>query len=750
MTPRAQRLLLRRLEREYGPQVRRAFERSVREWRASINLADVTRMIDAGNIDGVLTALGVGAAVYRDLEAEIARTFERAGRAFSSLLPKNLRGPDGLVVRFGFDMRHRQAEFFLRHHAAGLVTRMAEEDRAIARGFLSEAMRSRGTPRTVALQLAGRINRATGIREGGIIGLSGPQSEYLRNARGYLAAGDSRYFGLTLRDKRFDGAIRRAMAGNGVPPDTVEKALTQYSNRMLAARGRTIAETETLTALEAGKHQSMQQAIDSGAIPDRFVKKRWRHSGKANEREDHLAFGGTEAEWGEPFVLPSGARMMHPRDASLGAGASDIVKCYAPWVPISPIGLQRSIARRYCGELVHLSIGGEVDLAVTPNHPVLTQRGWLRADLVVEGDYLVECSSLGLPIEAARQPEIGDAYPTAEQLHNAAQALGYTVRAPRADVNLHGERPDEDVDVVTVNDGLRGRLQALSLKVFGDLSLADTDIAQGRRTLRRLVGSGRGALANPHRGSVGGLRPGDPRLGRIKSSATTGAFRPVGRLKAHILEASRHFGTTNADGARNTKNGVSGIEKSANFGVVFLSLLADLLGAPRDCLLAGILSLGTREVQIGEALVDERDASADLVGHARRRVVHGAQFANSGPEWLTRLARRLRNCLAVRADDAGLFYHLGGERRGDADVLTGLTSGHAGHVSGHHQPRGNFTLRRVTNIETTRHEGLVYSFETSTGLILSAGVVSHNCGCTAEQVIDFIGLRAEQRQREVA
>lgn len=328
MTPRAQRLLMQRLEKEFGQRVRLAFERSVREWRSSINLADVTRMIDAGNIEGVLSALGVGGAVYRDLETEIARAFESAGRAFSNLLPKNLRGPNGLVVQFRFDMNHRQAEFFLRHHAAGLVTRMADADRATARAFLSEAMRSRGTPRTVALQLAGRINRATGIREGGIIGLSGPQGEYLRNARGYLAAGDSRYFGLTLRDGRFDDQIRAAIdAGKQVPAAVRERALTQYSNRMLMARGRTIAETETLTALEAGKHQSMQQAVDSGAIPDQFVKNRWRHSGKANEREDHLAFGGTEVQWGEPFVLPSGARMMHPRDTSLGAGADDTIKC---------------------------------------------------------------------------------------------------------------------------------------------------------------------------------------------------------------------------------------------------------------------------------------------------------------------------------------------------------------------------------------------------------------------------------------
>lgn len=328
MTPRAQARLLDRLEREYGPAIRRAFERSVKDWRRRINLADVTRMIGAGDIAGVLAAVGVADTVFRDLEVEIARAFEGAGRAFTSFLPRNVRDPRGLAVQFRFDLRHPGAEAWLRREAAGLVTRIADDQRAAIRAFLTDGLQQGIAPRTTALRLAGIVNRTTGIREGGIIGLSEPQTRYLANARAYLESGDRQYFQLTLRDKRLDPAIRAAMeAGRAVPAEVRERALTQYSGRMLRERGRAISATETLNALRAGQHQAFVQGAQTGGVAEQDVTRTWDATADSRTRETHSAADGQSVTGRDTPFTVGGFPMKYPGDGSMGAPAKEIIRC---------------------------------------------------------------------------------------------------------------------------------------------------------------------------------------------------------------------------------------------------------------------------------------------------------------------------------------------------------------------------------------------------------------------------------------
>lgn len=359
MTPQAQAQarLLDRLEREHGKSVRKAFEKAVRELRGSVNLSALERAIRAGDIVAAMSVIGISTPVFRDLEVEITRAFEGAGRAFTSLLSNRLRGPGAPLAQLRFDMRHPQAIRWVEANAGQYVTNLAEDMREatigqlraeIARGIASDRDAQRA-----ARRIAGLVDPSTGRRTGGVIGLSRPQTEYFNEMRAALTVTPDRPLGVSgfdangqpirkfwikrdgtlgstygLRDRRFDPTIVRALRdGQSLPAGKVEQMLNRYSDKMVMFRARTIAETESLTALEAGRFQSMQQAIEDGAVPRQFVKNRWRHSGKREAREDHLRFSGTEVPWGEAFVLPSGARMMFPRDSSLGAGASDIVKC---------------------------------------------------------------------------------------------------------------------------------------------------------------------------------------------------------------------------------------------------------------------------------------------------------------------------------------------------------------------------------------------------------------------------------------
>lgn len=314
MSPQAQARLLDRLEREHGKSVRKAFEKAVRTARNRINFADLVRMIEARDIAGAMAVLGIGNAVYRDFEIELTDAFEKAGRAFTNLVPKNVRDPRGNRVTFEFDMSNRRAETLLRRHAADKVTEIAERQVETLRQALTAGMREGLNPRTTAVRIAGRYDRTTGRRVGSVIGLSGPQAGYLENARSYLEAGDARYFRLELRDRRMDAQIQAAMdAGRPVPAALRERALVRYSDRMVAHRAQVVARTETLNAIRAGKHEAIDQAVEVAGLPADAVEREWDASGDSRVRPEHAAADGQRVGKDQPFIV-AGEALMYPGD----------------------------------------------------------------------------------------------------------------------------------------------------------------------------------------------------------------------------------------------------------------------------------------------------------------------------------------------------------------------------------------------------------------------------------------------------
>lgn len=62
--------------------------------------------------------------------------------------------------------------------------------------------------------------------------------------------------------------------------------------------------------------------------------------------------------------------------------------CVLPDTELSAFGVLKAYKRWFVGEVVSLLCEGDNHLTVTPNHPVLTQRGWVPASQVKAGDYL--------------------------------------------------------------------------------------------------------------------------------------------------------------------------------------------------------------------------------------------------------------------------------------------------------------------------------------------------------------------------
>lgn len=210
----------------------------------------------------------------------------------------------------------------------GIVSETRENIRTVLDAGLTEGR----NPRQTALEIAGRLDKATGKRTGGIIGLTSGQTDAVIRARGELANLDANYFTRARRDARFDPMVRKAI-GQGKPlsVEEIDRITGRYKDRLLAYRAEVIARTETLGALSASREEGMRQLIEAGKVDAQDVTKIWRATGDARTRDTHQELDGQAVAWGEAFTSPSGARLLYPHDKSLGAPPKEIIQCRCFW-----------------------------------------------------------------------------------------------------------------------------------------------------------------------------------------------------------------------------------------------------------------------------------------------------------------------------------------------------------------------------------------------------------------------------------
>lgn len=109
-------------------------------------------------------------------------------------------------------------------------------------------------------------------------------------------------------------------------------------------------------------------------------------------------------------------------------------------------GLREVSRRWYSGEIVVVRTAAGHELSITPKHPVLTTRGWVPADDLREGMYLLS-AELG-DRERGSVPNERDVPASIEDRFRAGLMPSF-VSVPFASENFHGDWGDGEVDVVT-------------------------------------------------------------------------------------------------------------------------------------------------------------------------------------------------------------------------------------------------------------------------------------------------------------
>jgi hypothetical protein len=266
--------------------------------------------------------VGVGAALI---------LIARQGSAIYSLrLTFWLNQNTSMRVKILMKFRDRIAEDWLRTKSKSLLSGLQARWKGPVQDTIVSGMEQGMNPSSVGLELAGRINRSTGKREGGSVALGDWETRQVCDFRRCIVELDEKYFEYDLRNKRSDSLIRRAMSNNS--PVTTEKTtilVNQFEARMLKAQCDMLARTEMLSALNRSAFLSVKEAIGKSDLPEIATTRIWDSCGDENVRPSHAALDGQViVGFDDYFISPvSGAKMMYPGDTSLGAPIEEIRGC---------------------------------------------------------------------------------------------------------------------------------------------------------------------------------------------------------------------------------------------------------------------------------------------------------------------------------------------------------------------------------------------------------------------------------------
>lgn len=147
--------------------------------------------------------------------------------------------------------------------------------------------------------------------------------------------------------------------------------------------------------------------------------------------------------------------------------------CFLSGTVVAAFGVTAHWCRWFEGEIVRVFIGDK-QLAMTPNHPVLTARGWVAAENLKIGDDLFECTNPAIAVNSLNPDDYH--VPTCiEQIADTLLMAGGVATAgmPTTAVDFHGDGiVGGQVDVVWAASALRNHPELHSFEDVENLPLA--------------------------------------------------------------------------------------------------------------------------------------------------------------------------------------------------------------------------------------------------------------------------------------
>ena len=261
------------------------------------------------------------------------------------------------------------------------------------------------------------------------------------------------------KNKVIRDSLQSQMAQAAILGESQEKIIKRIQKVTGQAeyQARRVAQTERNRVQSQARADAMHEAAQAGVI----ITKKWS-ARMRNTRDSHAALNGVEIPENEKFRTIWGNELRYPGDPE--APAKEVINCFVKETRIaSNTSVEAATEREYIGELVTIETRGGIKFTCTPNHPVLTDKGWIAAGALYEGCNILT-SGFAENFCSWIYPNKNNVVPCIYDIYQLFSRISFVNRIARGLVNFHGDIPDTDVKVVFSPCFLQNRGKPLFFK----------------------------------------------------------------------------------------------------------------------------------------------------------------------------------------------------------------------------------------------------------------------------------------------
>lgn len=228
-------------------------------------LREVAQRYGVAKINGAFHGRGRRVRYRKADEPRHHGAAETMPAMFSSDLVDMLGGvAKAIGDRFAFDRYNQATQDRVRAAQDRLIRELTDASRDTVDGIVSAGVQTGLRPEQIV----------DDIRD--MIGLTRTQSQAVMNYRRMLETLDPDALRRQLRNVDLDDDVRAAIR-DGAPLERafIDQAVREYEDNYLTYRAEAISQTEATRAVNDGLHDSYQQAIDRGALPEDATRRHW-------------------------------------------------------------------------------------------------------------------------------------------------------------------------------------------------------------------------------------------------------------------------------------------------------------------------------------------------------------------------------------------------------------------------------------------------------------------------------------------
>ena len=284
---------VRRFARSLEPELARRILRAYEVIRTLLREDEIAALLRLGaGADRVVTELAGFEELNRMLVSEVGPTLSRgtinAGAAFSIDLPTRLARD---AVRGGLNLLNPRVIDGLAQVQSRVFLRLSIGAQESFRQALQRGLEA-GTGHGPIAREARKV-----------IGLNPANERAVANFERMLREGDRGALTRSLRDRRFDGTLRRALGarGTGLSESQIERMVNAHRRKTISSNASLQSRSAALDATRRGQRLSFEDAIGKGVTKREETWKRRHDAGDRRVRPEHVEINLEERQFDEPY-----------------------------------------------------------------------------------------------------------------------------------------------------------------------------------------------------------------------------------------------------------------------------------------------------------------------------------------------------------------------------------------------------------------------------------------------------------------